>query len=223
MLIYLFILCLYLILSVLIAMGDGKQFPRPESEIRFCWGMSYNCIGQLHHNLNKYDVVVGLEIPDFRTVSYYTPFFTDQQYHKKWDDTFNVNNWVLYETCNKVWPAYLATITTLDHPRERIKHIMDKEIPAVIRNFELKPIEPEPTTATAYPEPRTKAYIETKSIAYPNTRRKKRFIADLISLGIQGFTAFNTNRKQNQLKRGMKMLFDRQHKLENKELNWKRR
>ena len=22
-------------------MGDGKQFPKPESEIRFCWGMSY--------------------------------------------------------------------------------------------------------------------------------------------------------------------------------------
>ena len=158
-------------------MGDGKQFPKPESEIRFGWGMSYNYIGKLHHNLNKYDVVVGLEIPDFRTVSYYTPFSTDQQYCKKWDDTFNVNNRVLHETCTKVWPAYLATITKLDHARERIKHIMEKEIPAVVPNFELKPIEPEPTTTTAYPEPRTKAYIETKSIAYPDTRRKKRFIS----------------------------------------------
>ena len=47
-------------------MGDGKQFPKPESEIRFGWGMSYNYIGQLQHNLNKYDLIVGLEIPDFR-------------------------------------------------------------------------------------------------------------------------------------------------------------
>ena len=54
MLIYLYILCLYLILSILIAMGE--QFPKPESEIRFGWGISYNYIGQLHHNLNKYDV-----------------------------------------------------------------------------------------------------------------------------------------------------------------------
>ena len=61
-------------------MGDGKQFPKPESEIRFGWGMSYNYIGQLHHNLNKYDVIVGLEIPDFRTVTYYRPFST--QYYK---------------------------------------------------------------------------------------------------------------------------------------------
>ena len=77
MVVYLFILCLYLILSILIAMGDGKQFPKPESEIRFGWGMSYNYIGQLQHNLDKYDVVVELEIPDFITVSYYTPFCTD--------------------------------------------------------------------------------------------------------------------------------------------------
>ena len=52
----------------------GEQFPKPESEIRFGWEISYNYIGQLHHNLNKYDVVVGLEIPDFRTIAYYAPF-----------------------------------------------------------------------------------------------------------------------------------------------------
>ena len=123
---------------------------------------------------------------------------------------------MLHETCTKVWPASLATITKLDHARKRIKHIMEKEILAVVPNFELKPIESEPTTTTAYPEPTTRAYIETKSMAYPDIKRKKRFIADLISLGIQGFTAFNTNRKVNQLKKEMKRLFDRQHKLENK-------
>ena len=46
--------------------------------------------------------------------------------------------------------------------------------------------------------------------------RKKRFVIDLISLGIQGFTAFNTNRKVNQLKKGMKKLFEQQHQLSNK-------
>ena len=152
-------------------------------------------------------MVVGLEIPDFRTIAYYAPFSTDPQYCMKWYDEFTVNTRVLHETCTKVWPAYLATITKLDHAKERIKHIMEKEIPAVVPNFELKP---EPTTTTAYPESASEAYIETRS------KRKKRFIADLISLGIQGFTAFNTNRKVNQLKKGMKKLFEQQHHLENK-------
>ena len=93
----------------------------------------------------------------------------------------------MYETCTKVWPAHLATITKLDHSKERIQHIMEKESCAVVSDFELKTIEPEPTTTTA----------DTKA------RRVKRFITDLISLGIQGFTAFNTNIKQNQLKKGM--------------------
>ena len=68
---------MYLILSILIAMGESTQFPKPESEIRFGWGLAYNYIGQMHHNLNKYDVIVGLEIPDFRVIPYYKPFSRD--------------------------------------------------------------------------------------------------------------------------------------------------
>ena len=116
-------------------MGDGNQNPKPESEIRFGWELSYNYIGQLHHNLNKYDVVIGLEIPDFRTIPHYTPLTTDMQYCHKWNNEFNK---ILHETCTKVWPAYLATITKLEHARERINYIMEKEIPAVVPNFELK-------------------------------------------------------------------------------------
>ena len=99
---------------------------------------------------------------------------------------------MLYETCTQVWPAYLATIKKLEHSKERIKHIMEKEIPAVVPNFELKQYE---LTTTAYPEMESESYIGTRS------QRKKRFITDLISLGIQGFTAFDTNRKVNQLKK----------------------
>ena len=91
---------------------------------------------------------------------------------------------------------------------------MEKEIPEVVPNFKLKPLEPEPTSTTTYPTTTTEQHVQT--IAFPDTRRKKKFIADLIRLGIQGFTAFNTNRKVNQLKKGMKRLLEGQHKLEKK-------
>ena len=203
---------MFYILTLLIGMGDGKIFPKPQSEIRFGWGLSYNYIGQLQHNLDKYDVVVGLEIPDFRKVSYCTPFSNDPNYCDRWYDAFDHNNEILYETCLKVWPAYLATVIKLDSAKERIIHIMENEIPAVVPNYKLKPVEPEPAT-TAYPTT-TQRYYET--VVMPELRRKKRFIADLISLGIQGFTAFNTNRKVKQLKKGMKKLFEGQHRLEKK-------
>ena len=105
------------------------------------------------------------------------------------------------------WSAYLATINKLKHSKERIKHIMEKEISAVVPNFELKQHE---LTTTAYPEMESESDIGTRS------QRNKKFITDLISLGIQGFTTFNTNRKVNQLKKGMKKLFEQKHHLENK-------
>ena len=101
---------MYYILTLLIGMGDRKQFPKPQYEIRFGWGLSYNYIGQVQHNLDKYDVVVGLEIPDFRTIAYYAPYTTVPHYCKQWEDAFNINNKILHETCLKVWPAYLATV-----------------------------------------------------------------------------------------------------------------
>ena len=76
----------------------------------------------------------------------------------------------LHETCTKVWPAYLATVIKLDHARERIAHIMEKEIPAVVANFKLKPPEPEPTSTTAYP---TTTEKHSQTTAFPDTRRKR--------------------------------------------------
>ena len=196
MLVYIFLLCMYLILSILIAIGESKQFPKPESEIRFGWGISYNYIGQMHHNLNKCDVEVAFEIPDFRVIPYYTPFSRGPNYCNKWNT--GIRTKLLFESCQKVWPAYINTITKLDNSQARIKHIMEKEIPAVVPDFKLRPA---PTELTSNP---------------PNAKRVKRFITDLLSLGIQGFSTLFQNRKQNKLTKGMEKLFERQNKLENR-------
>ena len=46
---------------------------KPESELRFGYGMSFQYHGQLLHGLNRYNLLVGLEIPDLRIPEYYTP------------------------------------------------------------------------------------------------------------------------------------------------------
>ena len=75
---------------------------------------------------------------------------------------------------------------------------MEKEIPAVVPDFKLRPAPTETTNGQ------------------PNAKRVKRFITDLLSLGIQGFSAFYQNRKQNKLKKGMEKLFERQDILNNR-------
>ena len=47
-------------------------------------------------------------------------------------------------------------------------------------------------------------------------KRVKRFITDLLSLGIQTLSAFYQSRKQNKLKKGMEKLFERQNRLDNR-------
>ena len=46
---------------------------KPESELRFCYGMSFQYHGQMLHGLNCYNLLVGLEIPDLRIPNYYIP------------------------------------------------------------------------------------------------------------------------------------------------------
>ena len=58
---------------------------------------------------------------------------------------------------------------------------MEVEIPAVVPNFRLRQYQ---STTAVYPNIESESYVGKRS-------RKKRFITDLISLGIQGFTAFN--------------------------------
>ena len=65
---------------------------------------------------------------------------------------------------------------------------MEFEIPAVVPNFRLNEYH---TTTSVYPNIEFEPYVDKRS------NKKRRFITDLISLGIQSFTAFNINRKVN--------------------------
>ena len=129
MLIYIYILCMYLILSILIAMVV-KAFSFLNQNLKL------DLVGEYHTTildkciitLNKYDVLVGLEIADFRVIPYYQPFSRDPKYCIKWNTGFRTK--LLFETCQKIWPAYIGTIAKLDNSQERIKHIMEKEIPS---------------------------------------------------------------------------------------------
>ena len=46
---------------------------KPESELRFGYGMSLQYHGQMFHGSNHYNLLVGLNIPVLRILKYYTP------------------------------------------------------------------------------------------------------------------------------------------------------
>ena len=83
--------------------------------------------------------------------------------------------------------------------RYEIDQINEEELPAIIPNYKVGPIQ----------EP----HQLNKS---PTVSRKKRFITDIIGLGIQAFSAISQHRKQSKLQKSMKHLKHRQDVLDHK-------
>ena len=171
---------------------------KPESELRFGYGMSFQYHGQMLHWLNHYSLLVGLEIPDLRIPNYYTP--AQDMYDSQFCEENNKpETQVWYKTCTNVWPAFQTAIRKVHDLRYEIDQIYEEEFPAIIPNYKVGPIQE--------PHQLNKSLIVS---------RKKRFITDIIGLGIQAFSAISQHRKQSKLQKGMKQLKHRQNVLDHK-------
>ena len=171
---------------------------KPESELRFGYGMSFQYHGQMLHGLNHYNLLVGLEIPDLRIPDYYSPA-QDIYSYQFCEENNKPETQVWYKTCTNVWPAVQTAIRKVHDLRYEITQIYEEEFPAIIPNYKVSPIQ----------EPQ----YQNKS---PQVSRKKRFITDIIGLGIQAFSAISQHRKQSKLEKGMKQLKHRQTILDHK-------
>ena len=203
-----FILCLVIGLYHSNAIPIPTSHPeqkeiKPESELRFGYGMSFQYHGQMLHGLNLYNLLVGLEIPDLRIPNYYTPA-QDMYDYELCEENNKPESQVWYKTCTNVWPAVQTAIRKVHDLRYEISQIFEEEFPAIIPNYKVGPIK----------EPQQ----QNKS---PQVSRKKRFITDIIGLGIQAFSAISQHRKQSKLERGMKQLKHRQNVLDHKIELWK--
>ena len=81
----------------------------PESELRFCYGMSFQYHGQMLHGLNHYNLLVGLEIPDLRIPNYYTP--AQDMYNSQFCEENNKpETQVWYKTCTNIYNLFSTSI-----------------------------------------------------------------------------------------------------------------
>ena len=107
-------LCLVIGIYYSIATQIPTPYPKqkdikPESELRFGSGMSFQYHGQMLHGLNRYNLLVGLEIPDLRIPDYYTPA-QDIYSYQFCEENNKPETQVLDEICTNVWPAVQTAI-----------------------------------------------------------------------------------------------------------------
>ena len=91
------------------------------------------------HGLNRYNLLVGLEIPDLRIPEYYTP--GQEMYDSQFCERNNKpETQVWYKTCNNVWPAVQTAIRKVHDLRYEIEQIYQEELPAIIPNYKVGPM-----------------------------------------------------------------------------------
>ena len=209
---------------------NGKVFPdeKPKSQLRFGYGLKFGFKGAVMHGLNRYNVMVGIEIPDIRLAQFFRPKIPDQNYRERYNHSQYKN---LYNVCGRTWPAYIEMVRSIERYQEEMEEILYGDLPAVLPGFQVDDLGPIPWKDNHYiykvAEPTNVKrsvglfdHISTlkrvKRTVKVTLARGKRFITDLIGFGMQGITALLNHRKQNELKKGMKILAENQDKLEGK-------
>ena len=104
-----------------------------ESEIRMGYGILYQAYGKLLHGLNKFHLVVGLELPKFKFhLDRPIIHFNDYQEHCK---NLAVVDYILV-LCLEVWPLYLYYRYQEVWFQYKIKEKLCSDLPAMLNGYQ---------------------------------------------------------------------------------------
>ena len=87
------------------------QTEKPKSQIRFGYGLKFGYKGAALHGLNRYNLMVGLEIPDIRLAQFFRPQIPDQEFCERYN---NPQYDSLYMVCSRTWPAYIESVRNIE-------------------------------------------------------------------------------------------------------------
>ena len=151
-----------------------------KSEIRFGYGLLYEHRGQLLHGLNKYHLLVGVEMPKFT----FTQYSYQLEQHLNCGQFINMT--VLYNVCYSLVPLCINYRTKELQYQSEISQILESDLPAIMPTFNRSRVDPQPQG------------------------RYKRFVGTLTRILFDGVNAFINHKKHSALQKGMKKLLTKQ-------------
>ena len=151
-----------------------------KSEIRFKYGLLYEHRGQLLQGLNKYHLLVGVEMPKF------TFTFHSYQLEQHLNCRHFINMTVLHNVCYSLVPLCINYRKKELQYHDEISQILESDLPAIMLTFNGSRVEPQPHG------------------------RYKRFVGTLARIVFGRVNAFINHKKHSALQKGMKQLLTRQ-------------
>ena len=149
-------------------------------EIRFGYGLLYEHRGQLLHGLNKYNLLVGVEMPKF----------TFTQYSYQLEQHLNCGHFINMTTPHNV--CYSLVLLCINYRTKELQYqneinqILELDLPAIMLTFNSSRKDPQPHG------------------------RYKRFVGTLARILFGGVNAFINHKKHSALQKGMKQLLTKQ-------------
>ena len=181
-----------------------------KSVIMFGWGMMFDYYGQMLHGLNKYNLIVGMKLPQIEELKLEIPYLLRP----------SVCNSLKSDAVLPVFqPVCKAAVETQSDMRQRlvtlkteIEDLLTKRIPFILRRFTPKVVRYQPVQHTVVKTPTEISFHDSDKTyhlsASQQTKRlrKRRFISQLIGLGIQGISAYLEYRKTTRFEKGLQQL-----------------
>ena len=117
------------------------QAEKPKSQIRFGYGLKFGYKGAVLHGLNRYNLMVGIEIPDIRLAQFFRPQIPDQEFCERYNHPQYDN---LYMVCSRTWPAYIESVRIIERYQEEMEEILYGDLPNVLPGFQVSDLGPNP-------------------------------------------------------------------------------
>ena len=169
-----------IVLLIVIASLTLVEGYSTKSEIRFGHVLLYEHRGQLHHGLNKYHLLVGVEMPKFTFTQY------SYQLEQHLNCGYFINMTVPHNVCYSLVPLCINYRTKELQYHDEISQILESDLPAIMPTFNGSRVEPQPHG------------------------RYKRFVGTLARILFGGVNVFINHKKHSALQKGMKQLLTRQ-------------
>ena len=159
------------------------------SDIRYTFGIMYDYRGKLMHGLNRYHLMVGLQIPEFN----FGPITKAEEVRDKMgceqnslvgNKTIQYNQHITKTICREIWSVFHENRLKEIEYQAQIKTIIEEDLPAILPNYK------------------------------SSGGRQKRFLTDLLGLAFQGINTYMNYRNGQKLQDAMEDIKDRQDHLE---------
>ena len=107
------------------------------SVIRYGYGLMYEYWGRMHYNLDRYDLTVGINLPEFNfTARRNLQVFENFDTHC---ESINDNFTDLKDMCFYLWPLYYYYRVQEQNYQYQIKRIMTVDLPAILPGYDRDP------------------------------------------------------------------------------------